>query len=74
MVEFKHKVKERTVYIIMYGFGKRNKRETQLTEKEIREQIKNMSRSERKEFKRRLEQAEADRDWDMFMLLDLFDD
>lgn len=58
----------------MFGLGKSNKNETQLTEKEIREQIKNMSRSERKEFKRRLEQAEADRDWDMFMLLDLFDD
>ena len=58
----------------MFGFGKSNKHETQLTEKEIREQIKNMSRSERKEFKRRLEQAEADSDWDMFMLLDLFDD
>lgn len=58
----------------MFGFGKSNKNESQLTEQEIREQIKNMSRSERKEFKRRLEQVEADRDWDMFMLLDLFDD
>lgn len=57
----------------MFGFGKNNKNE-RLTEKEIRERIKNMSKSERREFKRQLEQMEADRDWDMFMLLDLFDD
>ena len=58
----------------MFGFGKSKSRDVRLTEKEIREIEKNMSSRELKEFKRRLAQAEADRDWDLFMLTDLLDD
>ena len=59
----------------MFGFG--NKYRTQdvrLTEKEIRELKKNMSRSELKEFERRQKQAKADRDWDLLLMADILDD
>lgn len=59
----------------MFGFG--NKYRTQdvrLTEKEIRELKKNMSRSELKEFERRQKQAKTDRDWDLLLMADILDD
>lgn len=59
----------------MFGFG--NKYRTQdvrLTEKEIRELKKNMSRSELKEFERRQKQAKADRDWDLLLMAYILDD
>lgn len=58
----------------MFGFGKSKSGDVRLTEKEIREMEKNMSPCELKEFKKRQAQAEADRDWDLFMLSDLLDD
>jgi len=58
----------------MFGFGKSNSQDVRLTEKEIKELKKNMSRSELKEFEKRQKQAEAKRDWDLFMLADLLDD
>ena len=58
----------------MFGFGKSNSLDVRLTEKEIKELKKNMSRSELKEFEKRQKQAEAKRDWDLFMLADLLDD
>ena len=58
----------------MFGFGKSGSGDARLTEKEIREIEKNMSPRELKEFKKRLAQAEADRDWDLLMLADLLDD
>ena len=58
----------------MFGFGKSRSSDARLTEKEIREIEKNMSPRELKEFKKRLAQAEADRDWDLLMLADLLDD
>lgn len=58
----------------MFGLGKSKSCDVRLTEKEIREMEKNMSPRELKEFKRRQAQAEADRDWDLFMLADLLDD
>lgn len=59
----------------MFGFG--NKYRTQdvrLTEKEIRELKKNMSRSELKEFEKRQKQAESDRFWDAVCMAELLDE
>lgn len=59
----------------MFGFG--NKYRTQdvrLTEKEIRELKKNMSRSELKEFEKRQKQAEKERFRDAIMMAELLDD
>lgn len=58
----------------MFGFGKSKTQDVRLTEKEIKELKKNMSRSEFKEFEKRQKKAEADRDWDLFMMADFFDD
>lgn len=59
----------------MFGFGKKDKSyDVRLTEKEIREIEKNMSRSELKEFRKRQEQARADREWDALIMADLFAD
>ena len=48
--------------------------DVRLTEKQMRELTRNMSKKERKEFDRRQIQAEADRDWDTLMMLELFMD
>lgn len=59
----------------MLGFGKSNKTyDVRLTEKEIKEIEKNMSRSELKEFRKRQKEAESDRLWDAMMLAELLDD
>ena len=58
----------------MFGFGKSKTQDVRLTEKKINELKKNMSRSELKEFEKRQKQARADRDWDLFMMAELFDD
>lgn len=59
----------------MFGFGKSNKTyDVRLTEKEIKEIEKNMSRSQLKEFRKRQQQAESDRFWDAMMLAELLDD
>ncbi len=58
----------------MFGFGKGKDQDVRLTEREIRELKKNMSRSELKEFEKRQKRAEADRDWDLFMLADALAD
>lgn len=58
----------------MFGFGKSKTQDVRLTEKEINELKKNMSRSELKEFEKRQKKAEADRDWDLFMMAELLDD
>ena len=60
--------------ILMFGFGKSNSQDVRLTEKEIKELKKNMSRSELKEFEKRQKRAEADRDWNLFMMADFLDD
>lgn len=44
----------------MFGFGKSKTQDVRLTEKEIRELKKNMSRSELKEFEKRQKQAERE--------------
>lgn len=58
----------------MFGFGKSKEYDVRLTEKQMRELTRNMSKKERKEFDRRQIQAEADRDWDTLMMLELFMD
>lgn len=58
----------------MFGFGNKYKtQDVRLTEKEIKELKKNMSRSELKEFEKRQRQARADREWDLFWMADLLD-
>lgn len=58
----------------MFGFGKDRSRNVRLTEKEIKELEKNMTRSELKEFRKRQRQAEDDRIWDAILLADFLDD
>lgn len=58
----------------MFGFGKSNSQDVRLTEKEIKELKKNMSRSELKEFEKRQKRTEADRDWNLLMLADVLAD
>ena len=58
----------------MFGLGKAKTSDVRLTDKEIKELEKNMSPSELKEFRKRQAKAEADRDWDLFMLADLLDE
>ena len=55
-------------------FGKSKTQDVRLTEKEIRELKKNMSRSELKEFEKRQKQAERDRFWDAVCMAELLDD
>ena len=58
----------------MFGYGKSNDVDVRLTEKQLKELTTNMSRSERKEFKRKQKQAQADREWDALMMTELFMD
>ena len=58
----------------MFGFGKSKTQDVRLTEKEIEELKKNMSRSELKEFEKRQKQAENDRFWDMMIMSDIMDE
>ena len=58
----------------MFGFGKSKTQDVRLTEKEIRELKKNMSRSELKEFEKRQKQAERDRFWEAVCMAELLDD
>ncbi len=56
----------------MFGFGKGKEYDVRLTEKQARELMNNMSRKERKDFKKRQKRAESDREWDMLMMAALF--
>ena len=58
----------------MFGFGGNKDKDVRLTEKQIQELTKNMSRQERKEFEKRQRQAEADRDWDAMIFSEIFMD
>lgn len=59
----------------MFGFGNKNRtQDVRLTEKEIRELKKNMSRSELKEFEKRQKQVAKDRFWDAIMMAEFLDD
>ena len=59
----------------MFGLGKKNETyDVRLTEKQIKELEKNMSRGELEEFRKRQQQAESNRFWDVMMLAELLDD
>ena len=58
----------------MFGFGKSKEYDVRLTEKQMQELTKNMTRQERKEFNKRQKQAQADREWDALMMTELFMD
>lgn len=58
----------------MFGFGKSKNYNVRLSEREMRELTKNMSKRERKEFNQRQEQAEMDAFEDMIMYMEVFDD
>ena len=57
----------------MFGFGKKEKEyDVRLTENQIKDMTSKMSKMELKEFNQRQKQAEADRDWDEMMMMDMF--
>ncbi|MBQ8665328.1 MAG: hypothetical protein IJ526_00345 [Lachnospiraceae bacterium] len=58
----------------MFGFGKGKEYDVRLTEKQMQELTKNMTRQERKDFNKRQKQAQADREWDALMMTELFMD
>ena len=56
----------------MFGSKKNKEYDVRLTEKQLQQITKDMSRSERKEFEKRKRQAEADRQWDVMIMNELF--
>lgn len=58
----------------MFGFGKNKEYDVRLTEKQMRDLTKNMSKSGRKAFEKRQRQAEDDREWNQFMMMEVFMD
>ncbi|MBO4908520.1 MAG: hypothetical protein J5476_04480 [Lachnospiraceae bacterium] len=56
----------------MLGFGKSKEYDVRLTEKQMQELAKNMTKQERKEFDKRQKQAKSDREWDALMMAELF--
>lgn len=58
----------------MFGFGREKEYDVRLTEKQIHDLTKNMSRSERKDFEKKQRRAQADREWDLMMMAEVFMD
>lgn len=58
----------------MFGFGKSNEHDVRLTDKQIQQITKDMSRSERKEFNKCQRQMESDKQWDTMIMSELFMD
>ena len=58
----------------MFGSKKNKEYDVRLTEKQMKQITKDMSRSERKEFEKRQKQAEADRQWEAMIMSELFMD
>ena len=58
----------------MSGSKKNKEYDVRLTEKQMKQITKDMSRSERKEFEKRQKQAEADRQWEAMIMSELFMD
>ena len=58
----------------MFGAKKNKEYDVCLTEKQLQQLTKDMSRSERKEFEKRQRQAESDRQWDAMITSELFMD
>lgn len=55
----------------MFGSKKNKEYDVRLTEKQLQQITKDMSRAERKEFEKRQRQAEADRQWDAMIMSEL---
>ena len=58
----------------MFGSKKNKEYDVRLTEKQMKQITKDMSRTERKEFEKRQKQAEADRQWEAMIMSELFMD
>ena len=59
----------------MFGFGRSNKEyDVRLTEKQMREVTRNMSKSERKQFEKKQRQLRDDMEWDALMMMEVFMD
>ncbi len=58
----------------MFGFGKKKEYDVRLTEKQIQELTKTMSRRDRKEFEKKQRRAQADREWEALMMAEVFSD
>ncbi len=58
----------------MFGFGKSKEYDVRLTEKQMRDLTKNMSKSERRAFEKKQKQAKYDREWDQLMMMEVFMD
>ena len=58
----------------MFGFGKEKTHDVRLTDKQVKELTKNMTRKELKEFNRRQKQAADDRFWDAVMFAEIMSD
>lgn len=59
----------------MFGFGNKNRtQDVRLTEKEINELKKHMTRSDLKELEKCQKQVERDRFWDAVIMAELLDD
>lgn len=58
----------------MFGFGKSKEYDVRLTEKQMRDFTKNMSKSEIRAFEKKQRQAESDREWDQLMMMEVFMD
>ena len=59
----------------MFGFGKKEKEyDVRLTESQVRDLTRNMSKKEKRDFESRQRIAEDDRFWDAMLMADLFED
>ena len=59
---------------IMFGFRRNKEYDVRLTEKQMKELTKNMSRREYKDFEKRQRQARNDRELDELMMMEVFMD
>ncbi len=58
----------------MFGFGKGKEYDVRLTEKQMQDLTKNMTKREKKDFDKRQRRAQADREWDAMMEMEFFMD
>ena len=58
----------------MFGLGRNKEYDVRLTDKQMKELTKNMSRREYKDFEKRQRQARNDRELDELMMMEVFMD
>ena len=58
----------------MFGFGKEKEYDVRLTEKQVEELEKNMTKQERKEFEKRQKKARDDWEWEAMLMAEFFFD